>query len=103
MRAYHHSTIRTGRDYRETLRASPYAWPGGYPLILVCSDGAILCFDCGRSEGLQVIRAIRDRDRSGWRVIGCQIHEEGPPEECAHCGRGIPSTYGETEGAEHAN
>jgi hypothetical protein len=26
MRAYHHSEIKTGLEYRETLRASPYAW-----------------------------------------------------------------------------
>lgn len=105
MRAYHHPEIKTGLEYRETLRAGPYAWPGGYPLILVCDDGAALCFDCGRSETRQVIRAIRDKRRDGWRVIGVAIHWEGPDEECAHCGRAIPSAYGdpaddETEGAE---
>lgn len=108
MRAYHHSEIKTGLEYRETLRAGPYAWPGGYPLILVCDDGAALCFDCGRSEGPQILRAIRQNERNGWQVIGCQVHWEGPDEECAHCSRAIPSAYGdpaddETEGANDAN
>lgn len=100
MREYHHSTIATGLQYRETLRAGPYAWPGGYPLILVCDDGGVLCFECGRSEAPQILRAIRGKEGNGWRVIGCQVHEEGPPENCSHCGRAIPSAYGETEGAE---
>lgn len=99
-----HARIETGRQYRATLRAGPYAWPGGYPLILVCSDGGVLCFDCGRSETPQILRAIRTNARDGWRVIGCQIHYEGPAEECAHCGRAIPSAYGDpdNEGAENA-
>lgn len=100
-----HGRINSGRDYRATLRAGPYAWPGSYPLILVCDDGAALCFDCGRSEASQILRAIRGNERNGWRVIGCQVHWEGPAEECAHCGRSIPSAYGETddEGAENEN
>jgi hypothetical protein len=104
MHAYHHPEIKTGLEYRETLRAGPYAWPGGYPLILVCDDGGILCFDCGRSEASQILRAIRGNESSGWRVIDCQTHDEGPDEECAHCGRAIPSAYGDPaddEGAEN--
>jgi hypothetical protein len=103
MRAYHHSEIRTGRDYRETLRAGPYAWPGGYPLILVCEGGAALCFDCGRAEGPQILRSIRDNSRDGWRIIGCQVHWEGPAECCAHCGREIPSAYGDPDESEGAD
>jgi hypothetical protein len=102
MNSQHHTTIETGRQFRETLRAGPYAWPGGYPLMLLCSDGGALCFDCGRSEARQIIRAIRDNARDGWRVIGCFVHWEGPDEECAHCGKGIPSAYGSTDDDEGA-
>lgn len=97
MIAQHHETIRTGREFRETLRAGPYAWPGGYPLALLMSDGETLCFDCGKTEGRQIIQSIRLADRSGWRAIGCFIHWEGPAEICAHCGAEIPSAYGEVE------
>ena len=101
MRAHTHREIQSGLQYRETLRAGPYAWPGGYPLLLVTDDGAALCFDCGRTEGPQILRSIRSRSRDGWRVVGCDVHWEGPPEHCEHCGREIPSAYGsddETEG-----
>ena len=92
--------IETGAQFRATLRAGPFAWPGGYTMALQTSDGAALCFDCGRAEARSIIRAIRDRSRDGWRVIGSKVHWEGPDEECAHCGRGIPSAYGELEGDE---
>lgn len=96
------STIATGRQFRATLRAGPYAWPGGYPLALLCDDGESLCFDCGHSEAHQIIRSIRDKARDGWRVTGCFVHWEGAPIDCAHCGKGIPSAYGadDDEGAE---
>lgn len=102
MNSQHHETISTGLQYRETLRAGPYAWPGGYPLILQCSDGESLCFDCGRTEALQILRSIRDNARDGWRVIGCFVHWEGDPEHCAHCWKAIPSAYGcnDDEGGE---
>ena len=32
-----------------------YAWPGGYPLFLVTSDGAALCIDCGKKEYRNII------------------------------------------------
>ncbi len=97
MNAYHHQSIDSGLQFRETLRAGPYAWPGGYPIVLICSDGAVLCFDCARAEARVIIRSIRDNARDGWRVIGADIHWEGPDEECAHCGKGIPSAYGSDE------
>lgn len=86
--------ISTGLEFRQTLKAGPYAWPGGYPLILVCDDGGVLCFDCGKSEGRQIIDAIRTRTNNGWRVSACVIHWEGPDETCNHCGKVIPSAYG---------
>ena len=42
-----------------------YAWPGGYALALVTTDGGILCPDCVRAE-----------------------YWEGP-ELCDHCGASI--------------
>lgn len=71
-----------------------YAWPGGYPLLVIMSDGACLCCDCARSEFALIARAARDGDRDGWASIGTDIHWEGPPEICAHCGAEIESAYG---------
>jgi hypothetical protein len=34
--------IKSVSDYRKAVRNGPYAWPGGYPLFFVTSDGAAL-------------------------------------------------------------
>ncbi len=80
---------------REPLPA--YAWPGGYPVLYVCSDGGVLCPKCINAELSLVDAAIRDNDRSGWRVVGADVHMEGEPEICDHCGAEIESAYGVPE------
>lgn len=32
------------------VRRERYAWPGGYELALIMSDGALLCADCVREN-----------------------------------------------------
>jgi hypothetical protein len=75
-----------------------YAWPGGYPLIVVMSDGGVLCCNCARTEFKLIARATRDGDASsGWCAMGVDVHYEGPPEVCVHCGVFIESAYGDPE------
>lgn len=93
--AFHHQSIESGLELRATLRAGPYAWPGGYPLYLITSDCEALCFDCGHAEFRQITRAIRDKSSDGWRVIACEVNYETPDLQCAHCNRPIPSAYRE--------
>src|SRR5262245_57973103 len=82
----HCRSIDTAAEFKATLRAGPYAWPGGYPLYLLTSDGAALCFDCGRREIRQILPAIRERLRDGWRVVGCDIDEGSETGlYCEHC------------------
>jgi hypothetical protein len=90
----HHTTITTGLQFRQTLAAGPYAWPGGYPYHFDTSDSAVLCWDCAKKEGPGILRAIRDGDHSGWRVVGCDINWEDPDLQCAHCNKDIESAYG---------
>ena len=75
-----------------------YAWPGGYPLYLLCADGEVLCPDCARREWKLVAYATRHpgHDRQ-WEVVGVDIHWEGPPEHCAHCNSEIESAYGDPD------
>ena len=80
---------------REAIRAGFYAWPGGYQMLAVMSDGESLCCKCARAEYRSISRATRDRSRDGWACEGIQIHWEGAPEVCAHCGDSIPSAYGD--------
>ena len=90
-----HGTIETTIQLRATLRAGPYAWPGGYPLFFLTSDGEALSFETVRAEYAQVSRAVRDKSNDGWRVVGCTINYEDAELTCAHSGNRIESAYGE--------
>jgi hypothetical protein len=56
-----HPEIRNVADFKATVRAGGFAWPGGYPLYLICSDGGSLCFDCARKEARYIIPSIADK------------------------------------------
>ena len=82
------------KTLKEAIR-QPYAWPGGYQLYLLMSDGEALCMKCARSEFRALLEAMRDNDNSGWRPEAVDIYWEGPPMNCAHCGREMVSEYGD--------
>jgi hypothetical protein len=66
-----------------------YAFPGGYPIIYVTTDGEILCTKCATedlSEGDGMLS-----------VAGCDVFYEGQPEFCADCNVQIDSAYGDPE------
>lgn len=82
----------------KTVAREVYAWPGGYPLMLVMTDGECLCPACCKSQYREIVRAALDCDRrSGWMPAAATIHYEGPDETCAHCNAAIPSAYGDPE------
>lgn len=78
---------------RDFIR-QPYAWPGGYPKILLLSDGETLCAACARKEYKQISRSTRHGERDGWQAAGVDIHYEGEAECCAHCNAATESAYG---------
>lgn len=86
----HFTRIETPGQFKATIRAGGFAWPGAYPLALICHDGGVLCFDCGRKEARQILDSILTNCRDGWRVVGCQA-EEAPESDvvCGHCGQTI--------------
>lgn len=86
--------ISTVERFKATLRNGAYAWPGGYPLYLLTDDGAALCFDCGRKEARQIMAAIGEHRRDGWRVVACDVNYEDNELHCDHCSRQIESAYG---------
>jgi hypothetical protein len=94
----HFQAIESAAQFKATLRAGAYAWPGGYPLYLLCSDGAPLCFRCARTphNAAEIIRAVRAKDSSGWRVVACDINHEDSDMLCANCGKAIESAYGDS-------
>lgn len=64
-----------------------YAWPGGYPVVYVCTDGEEICPACANSgdESLE--------------IVGFEVFYEGPMFYCA-CGTGIESAYGDPDAEE---
>ena len=88
------SAINTVAQFKATLRAGAYAWPGGYPLYFATSDGAALSFASARAECRNVIDSIAHGHNDGWRVIGCQINYEDIGLLCDHSGEPIESAYG---------
>jgi hypothetical protein len=81
--------MTTTLDVKRAIR-DKYAWPGGYELYLVCSDGGVLCTACGRKEWRSIAYAMHHNLSDGWRVagIGCTDTDESDV-TCDHCGRTI--------------
>lgn len=86
------------KQFKQALRNGPYAWPGGYPLFFVMSDGEALSFNAAKSEAKQIIRAIREHDiRGGWYPEGVTINWEDSTLYCCHTGEQIECAYHEDE------
>lgn len=86
--ALHHREIETVADFKATLRAGKYTFPGGYELFFITSDGATLCFDCARENFAWVADSIRTDTSDGWKIAACDIvehYESGL--SCDHCSR----------------
>lgn len=70
-----------------------YAWPGGYPLLAVTNDGALLCADCVKKNFREIVWDILNNCNSGWHVVAI-THEAVSPDctdddyksYCDHCG-----------------
>ena len=87
------------RDYREALdtthpmgaarlvRRDAYAWPGGYEMALVTTDGEILCHTCVEENFASISWEHRHKTDAGWRPHGYVVIEEPGAEYCAHCGK----------------
>ena len=91
----HHQEINSVADLKATLRAGPYAFPGGYPLFLNSRDNATLCFDCVRTKFKNVIIDFMNDFVAGWIIEGCGVNYESDDLYCAHCNKQIESAYGD--------
>ena len=92
-----HGAIESMADLKATLRAGPYAWPGGYPLFFVTRDGADLSFDTVRAELANVAFDLFHGCDTGWHVVACCVNWEDPDLYDDHSGKRIPSAYAEPE------
>jgi len=80
-------------DLKTIVRNGPYAWPGGYPIYFITSDGDALSYETVKSEYRLICESIRDHDDSGWRVIAADINYEDSSLFCEHTGELIESAY----------
>jgi hypothetical protein len=88
------SRIETLRAVKQAIR-QPYAWPGGYPLYILTTDGAALSCDAARREWRQIAYATLHGLRDGWQALGVDVNWEDTALYCAHTGERIESAYGE--------
>jgi hypothetical protein len=84
----------TVSDFRRDIRA-PYAWPGGYPRYFITHDCEALSFESAKENRRVILEAIRDSDKTGWQIVGCDINWEDTQLRCAHSNKPIQSAYGE--------
>lgn len=90
----------TGLEFRQALRRDfkyRYTSFGCYPLYLVLTDGAALCWTCAHAERARVCLAAMTKARDGWRPAGVNANWEDPELFCDHCGDRIESAYAEDE------
>ena len=83
----------------ENWKLAAYAWPGGYPVFYLTTDGGVLCAGNECANGTESIACSENcLEDDGWRVIAGDIHWEGEPLTCDHCNGEIESAYGPVEG-----
>ena len=72
-----------------------YAWPGGYPIYYVTADCGVLCAgpECANGPESRAAKVDYPDDKQ-WRVVAADVHWEGEPLICDHCGDEIESAYG---------
>jgi hypothetical protein len=85
--------INSISDFRAAMRNGQYAWPGGYPLYFVTSDGCALSFETVKKELRNVLDSIASRSNDGWRVVAVDVNWEDDTLVCEHSGERIESAY----------
>lgn len=79
----------------EAGKFDAYAWPGGYPLVYYTLDCCPLCPACANGENGS--DASEDHEDSQWHIVGVDVHWEGEPITCEHCGAQVESAYGDPD------
>jgi hypothetical protein len=89
--------ITNAAELKATLRAGQWAWPGGYPMFFITSDGGALSFKTVREEYRLVLDSVMYKHDDGWRVTAVDINWEDEDLFDCHTSERIESAYGEEE------
>ena len=82
-------SCRAGLRAAKIVAREKFAWPGGYALFLVMSDGGILCPECIRANWRSIVQyTLWRQPQSGWDAAGLDHtgNCDDPP-NCDDCGR----------------
>ena len=90
----------TAEQAARTVARDRFAWPGGYALGVITTDGGWICGACVAEELEQILESTRDGADDGWAVEAAfyadaddagGYDDDGGPEPvlCDHCGRPI--------------
>lgn len=75
-----------------------FAWPGGYPLFYIFTDGGVICPKCVNDNIAEIDAAIRGEHRhnshGGWAIDAADVNYEDDDMHCDHCHKPIESAYG---------
>ena len=84
------NTHRQSIEAVRTAARNPYAWPGGYPIVLLMYDGEVLCNRCLKGNYRMILKRTHDQDNDDWTAVGLMVlegtEEDYGPMVCAHCG-----------------
>ena len=83
------------KQFIQQLEQGAYAWPGGYPLYFITSDGAALSFQAAKENGGLICESIAGDCNDGWQVVAVDVNWENSDLICDHTGEKIESAYGE--------
>jgi hypothetical protein len=74
------------REVKQAIR-QPYAWPGGYPISIICNDGGILCPACARDNFRGIAHDTVKGWRTGWDIAAVDVLWEGGNycNQCSNC------------------
>jgi len=84
--------IETVADFRKAVRMGPYAWPGGYPLYWITSDGGALSWEVCKTERHNILWSLHNKVDDGWRVVALDVNYEDDI-ICDHTGKQIEAAY----------
>ena len=87
------SEIQRLKEVKDFIRF-PYAFPGGYPKVLITADGGALCHCCATQEWRLIASESFDNSNCGFRASGVGVNWENTDLTCEHCGETFESAYG---------
>jgi hypothetical protein len=77
-------------DMARYIARIQYAFPGGYMILGITSDGSLLCPNCIKEEYVNIHHSTKHEYNDGWRIIGITTSAELDDHEvCSHCNKEI--------------